>query len=374
MPARPTPTPSATEGGKGEYDHTAQALKFIDENKDKPFFLYVPLQHAAHSARREAGADRKAQGRLLSDLRGHDGDDGRLRRPDSEEAQGPRPRRKNARHLHVRQRRPARSSNSPAAPRRTTRPIAAAKAISTKAASASRRSSAGPARSSRPSSIRRSVNLDFVPTLADARRRRSSRRPRRHRTSRRSCSAPATCAARKFFWHFPHYNNQGGRPAGAVRDGDWKFVTYYDTGETQLFNLKTDISETQEPRPARNGASRPPEEAPRRLARRHRRPAQHAQSRFRSRPLQKALRRFRSLAPHPPNHRRRDGKRHGRLARSHERSRRRRTSGSKGQERPRNRVVFCSPITLKSGCGLVTFDAHPAHSGTGRGKGVRDGG
>jgi hypothetical protein len=29
-----------------------------------------------------------------------------------------------------------------------------------------------------------------------------------------------------------------------VRDGDWKLVTYYDTGETQLFHLKSDISET----------------------------------------------------------------------------------------------------------------------------------
>src|SRR5207253_3010631 len=49
--------------------------------------------------------------------------------------------------------------------------------------------------------------------------------------------------ARKFFWHFPHYNNQGGWPAGAVRDGDWKYVTYYDTGETQLFDLKADVGE-----------------------------------------------------------------------------------------------------------------------------------
>jgi hypothetical protein len=50
--------------------------------------------------------------------------------------------------------------------------------------------------------------------------------------------------ARTFFWHFPHYNNQGGRPAGAVRAGQWKLVTYYDTGETQLFNLLADVGET----------------------------------------------------------------------------------------------------------------------------------
>ena len=35
--------------------------------------------------------------------------------------------------------------------------------------------------------------------------------------------------AGRMFWHFPHYTNQGGRPGGAVRDGDWKFVVHYDT-------------------------------------------------------------------------------------------------------------------------------------------------
>src|ERR1043166_5419303 len=33
--------PSATEGGKGEYDLTKQAEKFIEDNKDRPFFLYL---------------------------------------------------------------------------------------------------------------------------------------------------------------------------------------------------------------------------------------------------------------------------------------------------------------------------------------------
>ena len=47
------------------------------------------------------------------------------------------------------------------------------------------------------------------------------------------------------FWHFPHYNNQGGRPGGAVRDGDWKFIEYYDTGARELYNLATDSGESQ---------------------------------------------------------------------------------------------------------------------------------
>ena len=34
-------------------------------------------------------------------------------------------------------------------------------------------------------------------------------------------------ASRPLFWHYPHYSNQGGRPGGAVRDGDWKLIEDY---------------------------------------------------------------------------------------------------------------------------------------------------
>lgn len=47
------------------------------------------------------------------------------------------------------------------------------------------------------------------------------------------------------FWHFPHYTNQGSRPGGAVRDGDWKFIEHYDTGERELYNLAMDASESR---------------------------------------------------------------------------------------------------------------------------------
>ncbi|HRE80106.1 MAG TPA: sulfatase [Opitutaceae bacterium] len=49
---------------------------------------------------------------------------------------------------------------------------------------------------------------------------------------------------RSFFWHYPHYNNQGGRPAGAVRRGNWKLVEYYDApDQPELYELTTDIGE-----------------------------------------------------------------------------------------------------------------------------------
>ncbi|MEI8020980.1 MAG: sulfatase [Schlesneria sp.] len=49
---------------------------------------------------------------------------------------------------------------------------------------------------------------------------------------------------RPLFWHYPHYGNQGGAPGGAVRDGDWKLIEWYEDGSLELFNLKTDLGET----------------------------------------------------------------------------------------------------------------------------------
>ena len=45
------------------------------------------------------------------------------------------------------------------------------------------------------------------------------------------------------FWHYPHYGNQGGFPGGAVRDGDWKLIENYETGALELYNLTADPSE-----------------------------------------------------------------------------------------------------------------------------------
>lgn len=49
---------------------------------------------------------------------------------------------------------------------------------------------------------------------------------------------------RPLFWHYPHFSNQLGRPAGAVRLGDFKLVENYETGAVELYNLREDISES----------------------------------------------------------------------------------------------------------------------------------
>ncbi len=45
------------------------------------------------------------------------------------------------------------------------------------------------------------------------------------------------------FWHYPHYSNQGGPPHGAVREGQWKLIEWYEDGRVELLNLKDDLSE-----------------------------------------------------------------------------------------------------------------------------------
>ena len=49
---------------------------------------------------------------------------------------------------------------------------------------------------------------------------------------------------RPLFWHQPHYMNQGGKPAGVAREGDWKLIEQYEDGSLELYNLAKDPSET----------------------------------------------------------------------------------------------------------------------------------
>ena len=45
-------------------------------------------------------------------------------------------------------------------------------------------------------------------------------------------------------WHYPHYSNQGGKPCGAIRDGDFKLIESYESGYLELYDLAADPGET----------------------------------------------------------------------------------------------------------------------------------
>ena len=48
---------------------------------------------------------------------------------------------------------------------------------------------------------------------------------------------------RPLFWHFPHYDDQGGQPCAAVCYGRYKYLMLYDEEREELYDLQADLSE-----------------------------------------------------------------------------------------------------------------------------------
>jgi arylsulfatase A-like enzyme len=52
------------------------------------------------------------------------------------------------------------------------------------------------------------------------------------------------------YWHYPHYHHQGFKPGGAIREGDFKLIEWYEPtlldqeNQVNLYNLSEDIGET----------------------------------------------------------------------------------------------------------------------------------
>lgn len=48
---------------------------------------------------------------------------------------------------------------------------------------------------------------------------------------------------RAMFWHFPHYHGSGNTPTGAVRQGPYKLIEWFEDGRRELYRLDQDLSE-----------------------------------------------------------------------------------------------------------------------------------
>jgi arylsulfatase A len=54
---------------------------------------------------------------------------------------------------------------------------------------------------------------------------------------------------RAIYWHYPHYHHS--TPAGAIRQGHWKLIEFFEDGKLELYNLREDLSEQTNPLCAR---------------------------------------------------------------------------------------------------------------------------
>lgn len=49
------------------------------------------------------------------------------------------------------------------------------------------------------------------------------------------------------YWHYPHYHSANSHgPFGAVRAGEWKLIEFYEDMNVELYNLRMDLGETTE--------------------------------------------------------------------------------------------------------------------------------
>lgn len=244
-PGHASTKPTATEGGKGEYELTAQAEKFIDGNKARPFFLYlahnnphIPLAakpglidkhrdafNPVYAAMIETLDD--CVGRILAKVEALDLADQTLIIFTSDNGG-----------LHI--------LEGPLTPATINRPWRGGKGFLYEGGVRIPLIVRWPGKTRTGVTIDTPViSTDWTPTLLDIAGVKTTAKfdgvSLANLITRGDPPPP-----RPLFWHCPHYTNQGSRPAGAVRDGAWKLIEHYEDGRCELFNLEKDPGETSD--------------------------------------------------------------------------------------------------------------------------------
>jgi arylsulfatase A-like enzyme len=237
--------PSATEGGKGEYDLTEKAEKFITDNKDRPFFLYLCHNnpHVPLVAKEELIAKHKDSfcpvyaamletlddcvGRVLAklDALGLANDTIVVFMSDNGG-------------LHVLE-----GTGTPAT---YNRPYRAGKGFlyegGVRVPLLVRWPGHVPEGKVLDTPL---ITTDWTPTLLALADVAAKEKFEGANLADLLLHGKAP-APRALYWHQPHYTNQGGRPAGAIRDGNWKLLEHYENGACELYDLAGDPGESND--------------------------------------------------------------------------------------------------------------------------------
>ncbi len=234
-------TPSATEGGKAEYELTREALAFVESHRNGPFALYLGhyTPHIPYSAKPELVAKRRdafepvyaALIETLDDTIGlmmerldawglaentvfiFTSDNGGLHVPEST-------------HARVTHNTPYRAGKGYVYEGGQRVPLIV------------RWPGHVPAGRVTDAPVN---NIDWIPTLLDL--AGAAPPPGLDGVSFAAGLQGGDWPERPLYWHFPHYTNQGGRPCGAMRDGDWMLVEHYDEDRAELYDLANDIGQ-----------------------------------------------------------------------------------------------------------------------------------
>ena len=241
-PGQALTTPSATEGGKGEYDLTREAEKFIDDNKARPFFLYLCHNnpHIALAAKKELIEKNKnafnptyaamietlddCVGRVVAKLDALGIADNTIVIFTSDNGG-----------VNILEGGQTPTFNLP---------LRAGKGFLYEGGLRIPLLVAWPGKIPEGRTDATPViSTDWTPTLlalADAKAKESFDGVNlADLLLQRKALSP-----RPLYWHQPHYMNQGSRPMGAIREGAWKLIEHYEDGACELYNLDDDMSES----------------------------------------------------------------------------------------------------------------------------------
>ncbi len=89
------------------------------------------------------------------------------------------------------------------------------------------------------------TSVDFLPTFAElAGVGLPPSQPLDGRSFVPLLKGRAALQHRAIFWHYPLYLAGRATPASAIRKGDWKLIEFFEDGRTELYDLSSDISES----------------------------------------------------------------------------------------------------------------------------------
>ena len=246
----PYKIPTLTEGPEGEFlgDRlTSEALKFIESNKDKPFFLYLP-HYAVHTplmAKKEVVEKYKDKQDKTAPhhnavyaalIESVDDSVGRLMKKLEELKLG-----ENTVIVFT-------SDNGGLLGSTSNVPLRAGKGSAYEGGVRVPLIVKWPG-VTQPGSVDHTpvISADTFPTLLAM---TGASAPKSHTVDGESIEPllrqSGTLKRDAIYWHYPHYHPGGATPYGAVREGDFRLVEFYEDGRFELYNLKDDIGETQD--------------------------------------------------------------------------------------------------------------------------------
>jgi arylsulfatase A-like enzyme len=87
------------------------------------------------------------------------------------------------------------------------------------------------------------ISNDYFPTLVEAAGTKPGSANIIDGVSLAALLRGDTIERRNLYWDYPHYGNQGGSPASAIRDGAWKLIDWHEDNSVELYDLDADPGE-----------------------------------------------------------------------------------------------------------------------------------